>query len=82
MRQNAGLLSQHVSGTSMPIRSTIVSSVFGVQIWKKKNVSGEIWSTGVVCCSAHFSFQVWTPESGAHYCLPDAHTSARNMLRQ
>jgi hypothetical protein len=27
--------------------------------------------------------QVWTPESGTHYCTPeDGHTNARNMLSQ
>jgi hypothetical protein len=32
MRQNAGLFTQHVSGTSMPIiKSTIVSSAFWCQ---------------------------------------------------
>jgi hypothetical protein len=44
-------------------------------------------------CAAHTSnspalhnpdgLQVWTPESGTHYCTPeDGHTNARNMLSQ
>jgi hypothetical protein len=29
------------------------------------------------------AFQVWTPESGTHYCTPDdGRASARNMLSQ
>jgi hypothetical protein len=51
MRQNAGLLTQHVSGASMPIiRSTLVSSAFWCPNLEKK-LSIEVWSTGEVCYS-------------------------------
>jgi hypothetical protein len=87
MRQNVSLLTQHVSGTSMPIiSSTIVSSTLESRL-------------GCVACrvtsseqhihlraqryTTQTAFQVWTPESGNHYCTPDdGHNSARNMLSQ
>jgi hypothetical protein len=51
MRQNAGLLNQHISGTSMPIiRSTRVSSAFCVQTWKAVWVVYR-WAVRCVYCS-------------------------------
>jgi hypothetical protein len=41
------------------------------------------YTTPVDQTSLLIFFQVWTPESGTHYCTPeDGHTNARNMLRQ
>jgi hypothetical protein len=97
MRQNAGLLSRHVSSISKPFfRRTIVSTVYQCPNLKAVWVV-QHWAVSCVCCTeevaAHTTnspalhnpdgFQVWTPESGTHYCTPeDGHTNARNMLGQ
>jgi hypothetical protein len=78
MRQNAVLLTQHVSSISMPIfRSTIVSTAF----WGPNREA--VWAVQHTQLTAQRYRQVWTPESGTHYCTPeDGHTNARNMLSQ
>jgi hypothetical protein len=70
MQHNAGLLTQHVSSISMPIfRSTIVSTA--------------AHTANSPALHNPDGLQVWTPESGTHYCTPeDWHTNARNMLSQ
>jgi hypothetical protein len=72
MRQNAGLLTQHVSGIIMPTGWSLVGRDF-VGVW-----GGVMDQTSLL-----IFFQVWTPESGTHYCTPeDGYTNARNMLSQ
>jgi hypothetical protein len=72
MRLNTGLLTQNISGTTMPmVRSAIVSSSE-----QYTHLTTQRFTTQTV-------FQVWTPKRGTHYCTPDdGHTSARNMLSE
>jgi hypothetical protein len=91
MRQNAGLLSQHVSSISMPIfRSTIE---YRFLVSRPGKPTGLCSAVLLEVCAAYTTnspalqnpdgLQVWTPESGTHYCTPeDGHTNARNTLSQ
>jgi hypothetical protein len=79
MPKNAGLLTQHVSGTSMPIiRNTMVNSAF----WCS-NMESRLGCIAAQHYTTQTAFQVRTPKRGIHYCIPDdGHTGARNMLSQ
>jgi hypothetical protein len=58
MRQNSGLLTQHVSSIIMPIfRSTLVSTA----LWfpNLENMKSEVCSTSVVCMLLWLDGEVW-----------------------
>jgi hypothetical protein len=71
MRQNASLLTQYVS-------SIIITPIFDSGHFLRA-----AYTTNSSALHNPDGLQVWTPESGTHYCTPeDEHNNARNMLSQ